>query len=69
MNTLIEWFEGMGPKEVSIGGHTHVGMTAAGASLVFPFKTMNRRLFDGMLGGPGGGWWRQAWSLPPQPLT
>jgi len=29
-------------------------MTAAGAALVFPFRTMNRRLFDGMLGFTGG---------------
>jgi len=51
MNTLIEWFEGMGPVLSALVATLFTwGMTAAGASLVFPFKTMNRRLFDGMLG-------------------
>ncbi|HBK70496.1 MAG TPA: ZIP family metal transporter, partial [Flavobacteriaceae bacterium] len=30
------------------------GLTALGASLVFFFKSMNRALFDGMLGFTGG---------------
>ena len=55
MNELIAWFEGLGPVMAALVATLFTwGMTAAGAALVFPFRTMNRRLFDGMLGFTGG---------------
>ena len=55
MVELIAWFEGLGPVMAALVATLFTwGMTAAGAALVFPFKTMNRRLFDGMLGFTGG---------------
>ena len=55
MDELIAWFEGLGPVMAALVATLFTwGMTAAGAALVFPFKTMNRRLFDGMLGFTGG---------------
>ena len=55
MVELIAWFEGLSPVMAALVATLFTwGMTAAGAALVFPFKTMNRRLFDGMLGFTGG---------------
>ena len=55
MEALIEWFEGLGPVLSAFVATLFTwAMTAVGAALVFPFKSMNRRLFDGMLGFTGG---------------
>ena len=55
MNELVVWFEDMGPVWAALVATTFTwAMTALGAALVFPFKSMNRRLFDGMLGFTGG---------------
>lgn len=55
LNELIVWLEEIGPVKAALLATTFTwAMTALGASLVFPFKTMNRRLFDGMLGFTGG---------------
>ena len=55
MAELIGWFEGLGPVMAALVATCFTwAMTAAGAALVFPFKKMNRRLFDGMLGFTGG---------------
>ena len=54
MEALIEWFEGLGPVLSASRGHiVYVGDDGGGGALVFPFKSMNRRLFDGMLGFTG----------------
>ena len=55
MEHLIGWFEGLGPVWSALVATLFTwGMTAAGAALVFPFKSMNRKWFDGMLGFTGG---------------
>ena len=55
MNTLIAWMEGLGPVMAALVATLFTwGMTALGAALVFPFKTMKRKWFDGMLGFTGG---------------
>ena len=55
MDELIAWFEGLGPVMAALVATLFTwGMTTAAAALVFPFRTMNRRLFDGMLGFTGG---------------
>ena len=55
METIIQWMEGLGPVKAALVATTFTWLlTALGAALVFPFKTMNRRLFDGMLGFTGG---------------
>ena len=55
MDTVIAWFDGLGPVWSALVATLFTwGMTAAGAALVFPFRTMNRKLFDGMLGFTGG---------------
>lgn len=55
MQDIILWFEGLGPVRAALVATLFTwAMTALGAALVFPFKTMNRRLFDGMLGFTGG---------------
>ena len=55
MENLIAWFEGLGPVMSALLATLFTwAMTAAGAALVFPFKSVNRRLFDGMLGFTGG---------------
>ena len=55
MNTLIAWMEGLGPVVAALVATLFTwGMTALGAALVFPFKTMKRKWFDGMLGFTGG---------------
>ena len=55
MEGLIAWMESMGPVKAALVGTLFTwAMTAAGAALVFPFKSMNRKWFDGMLGFTGG---------------
>ena len=55
MNEIIQWFAEMNPVWAALVATTFTWlMTALGAALVFPFKTMNRRMFDGMLGFTGG---------------
>jgi len=55
MTDLIAWLEGLGPVAAALVATTFTWfLTALGAALVFPFKTINRRLFDGMLGFTGG---------------
>lgn len=53
--SLISWLESIGPVRAALVATLFTwGLTAAGASLVFLFKNMHRRLFDGMLGFTGG---------------
>ena len=55
MDSLISWFEQIGPvKAAFIATLFTWGLTAAGASLVFFFKSMHRKFFDAMLGFTGG---------------
>ena len=55
MDTLYDWFITLSPVMQALIATTGTWLlTAAGASLVFLFKTMNRQLLDGMLGFTGG---------------
>ena len=55
MTEIIKWFSELNPVLAALVATTFTWlMTALGAALVFPFKTMNRRMFDGMLGFTGG---------------
>ena len=55
METLIEFFTEIGPIWAALIATTFTWLvTAAGASLVFFFKTMNRATLDAMLGFTGG---------------
>ena len=55
MESLIDWFEQIGPVKAALIATLFTwGLTAAGASLVFFFKSMPRKFFDGMLGFTGG---------------
>lgn len=55
MDQLILFFEGLNPVVQALYATLFTwGVTAAGASLVFFFKKMNRAIFDGMLGFTGG---------------
>ncbi len=55
MEQLIEYFHQIGPVKAALIATTFTWLvTAAGASLVFFFKTMNRAVFDVMLGFTGG---------------
>lgn len=52
---MIEWFSGINPlPQVLIATLFTWGVTALGASLVFFFKTINRKALDGMLGLAAG---------------
>ena len=52
---LIKYLEGIDPILAALYATTFTWLvTAAGASLVFFFKTMNRAVLDGMLGFTGG---------------
>jgi ZIP family zinc transporter len=52
---LIKYLEGIDPILAALYATTFTWLvTAAGASLVFLFKTMNRAVLDGMLGFTGG---------------
>jgi ZIP family zinc transporter len=55
MNTLESFFKSIDPIYAALIATTFTWLvTAAGASLVFFFKSMNRAFFDGMLGFTGG---------------
>jgi ZIP family zinc transporter len=54
-NDLIKYLEGIDPILAALYATTFTWLvTAAGSSLVFFFKTMNRAVLDGMLGFTGG---------------
>ncbi len=54
-DSLLSWFDSIGPVNSALIATLFTWfMTMAGASLVLLFKTMHRRLFDGMLGFTGG---------------
>lgn len=53
--SIPDWFLSLSPVMQALIATTGTWLlTAAGASLVFFFKTMNRQLLDGMLGFTGG---------------
>jgi zinc transporter, ZIP family len=55
MDQILGFFERINPVMAALIATTFTWLvTAAGASLVFPFKSMNRRTLDGMLGFTGG---------------
>ncbi|MEP2237617.1 MAG: ZIP family metal transporter, partial [Maribacter sp.] len=55
MNEIIAYFESIDPVLAAFYATLFTwGLTAAGAALVFLFKTMNRAVLDGMLGFTGG---------------
>ena len=55
MEAFYEWLMGLNPVLAALAATTFTWlMTAAGASLVFFFRTMHRRVLDGMLGFTGG---------------
>lgn len=55
MEDLIAYFEQLDPVMAALQATIFTWLlTAAGASLVFLFKNMDRKLFDGMLGFTGG---------------
>nr|WP_298923011.1 ZIP family metal transporter [uncultured Allomuricauda sp.] len=55
MEQIIQYFESINPILAAFYATLFTwGLTAAGAALVFLFKTMNRALLDGMLGFTGG---------------
>lgn len=55
MDNIIEYFESIDPISAAFYATLFTwGLTGLGASLVFFFKGMNRKLFDGMLGFTGG---------------
>ncbi len=52
---IVQWFIGLHPvKQALLATLFTWGLTALGASLVFFFKTINRKLLDGMLGFAAG---------------
>jgi len=52
---MIEWFKALHPVMQALLATCFTwGMTAAGAAVVFVFKTINRRVLDGMLGFAAG---------------
>ncbi|MDG1779718.1 MAG: ZIP family metal transporter [Flavobacteriales bacterium] len=55
MDSIEQYFEGIHPVMAALIATLFTwGMTAAGAALVFAFKSMKRKLLDGMLGFTGG---------------
>ncbi|MDT0675280.1 ZIP family metal transporter [Autumnicola musiva] len=55
MENIITFFERLDPVLAALLATLFTwGLTALGASLVFFFKKMNRKIFDGMLGFTGG---------------
>lgn len=55
LNEIVEFFREIGPVKAALLATTFTWLvTAAGASLVFFFKAMNRAVFDVMLGFTGG---------------
>ncbi len=52
---MIAWFNTLSPIQQALAGTLFTwGMTALGAGMVFFFKTINRKLLDGMLGFAAG---------------
>ncbi len=52
---IVEWFESLGPIwQALLGTGFTWFLTALGAAAVFFFKTVNRRILDGMLGFAAG---------------
>ena len=55
MSSIVSYFEGIHPITGALYATLFTwGVTAAGAALVFFFKTMNRAVLDGFLGFTGG---------------
>ncbi|MBL6611830.1 MAG: ZIP family metal transporter [Flavobacteriaceae bacterium] len=55
MEAIFSYFEQLSPVRAAFYATLFTwGVTAAGAALVFLFKTMNRAVLDGMLGFTGG---------------
>ncbi len=55
MENIIDYFESIDPVLAAFLATLFTwGLTALGASLVFMFRDMNRKFFDGMLGFTGG---------------
>ncbi|MDT0642081.1 ZIP family metal transporter [Zunongwangia sp. F363] len=55
MKSIIDYFQQLDPVLAALYATLFTwGLTALGASLVFFFKKMNRKVFDGMLGFTGG---------------
>ena len=55
MDQLIDWMSELGAVKAALFATLFTWfLTAAGASLVFFFKNMHRKWFDGMLGFTGG---------------
>ena len=55
MEQIITYLENINPVKAALYATLFTwGLTAAGAALVFLFKTMNRAVLDGMLGFTGG---------------
>lgn len=55
MISLVEWFKQLDPVIQALIATTFTWLlTALGAALVFAFKTINRKLLDGMLGFAAG---------------
>lgn len=55
MNSIIEYFESIDPVLAAFYATCFTwGLTAAGAALVFMFKTLHRGVLDAMLGFTGG---------------
>jgi len=52
---MVEWFKALHPVVQALLATCFTwGVTAAGAAVVFVFKTINRRILDGMLGFAAG---------------
>jgi len=52
---MMDWFKGLNHIEQALVGTLFTWLaTAAGASAVFAFKTLNRKVLDGMLGFAAG---------------
>ncbi len=52
---IVEWFEGLNPVVQALLATCFTWLvTAAGASLVFFFRAINKKVLDGMLGFAGG---------------
>lgn len=55
LNSFIDWFMNLGPVYQALAATIFTWlMTALGAGLVFFFKTINKKLFNGMLGFAAG---------------
>ena len=55
MEAIIQYFESLDPVKAALYATLFTwGLTGLGAALVFLFKEMNRKIFDGMLGFTGG---------------